>query len=314
MQTDNHFVLRILWSAATPSIEMAMKRVVSPFDTAMQFDHGTPQFRRYACVDIPETTWVFFSDDDDLWPPFRVEALRQMIPGAKIESDVRFLTHGYYVTTLPVKSWRELDVSNVKYHLDQAAIEHWSIVTPAEHLHRFCSTSTVLDNKYADMAFTTYMRTIGGKVGMIDAALYLYHSKKKFVHAGCTNFEMRFTDMLENVELIPMRYSTLPVDEICHMIVEYLNDIFQCPTVMATLEWLYALRHLIAEHIVNTMGSKLSPLALDWSRIGQNVEKLLEKKARGVVSLKRCKALDADGVAQLRSSSNIAFAESRGVR
>lgn len=169
--------LLVVLSAASESLLEKAKKILDGYQGIHVILYKGSQFQKiaYAAIkcdlNLQPDDWVIFADDDDLWHPDRVRVFNNCVEqvnpvvdqiripvAAEIRMDYVFgdeLSKAERVLLPSVVS------SELFHRLDFVHRNMWTIAVKYKHLSRFCNLAHVnlLQHKYCDYAFTTYLMT-----------------------------------------------------------------------------------------------------------------------------------------------------------
>jgi hypothetical protein len=302
-QTFTGFTLHISWSA-----EEHLREAASALLSLSNKDLGAvvrmqisklSQFEHYRCLFsttmASETGDVFFSDDDDIWLPQRAEYIHYMLQARESYGQrVAFCMHDYL----------QCDGTVEKVCSDAYVIEHWSAIVKVGVLEAFMREAhpKLLEHRFADMAFTTYLRTLPGEVLKIQTPpLYLYSQNFQRKAHIPVFFEEVVEVSVRNAELFVVRYGRQPSDEklpgcAAQSMLGGMNSGDIC-----AVEWLFAIRRSLLKALRHRFS------AFEWlgecrHTLAERIVKALEELIALTVEPQRLEQLDHLGECQLREA------------
>lgn len=211
-------IVAVSFSAATEELGKLTAQVIKQLEASLEGEavvlskmHAEPrsQFEHFHCLEqeLEElgarfpgpgqmgesiaSSWVIFSDDDDLWHPHRSAVYAQQIDEVGADPEVRAIVCPWYATPTPGVAgkpsaqrrprWDEVDMflerekamvhtstpptaGSAEEHVDE---EYWMYAVRYGSLQRFFAQATggLLASPFCDVAFRAFVRRIGGSRG-----------------------------------------------------------------------------------------------------------------------------------------------------
>jgi hypothetical protein len=154
------------WSAETSELKIKMDDILQsiPHITSYHSEKKRSQFQHYKhlSTNLPnDCTFVFFSDDDDLWTVWRTQCINNAINQCKSIKRKKFVAFRF--PTYIRMNDKEYDINELKSNVESVG-EHWQYVVKREAFCEFINVAPdfVLAHKYCDMRFMWWVRRYGG--------------------------------------------------------------------------------------------------------------------------------------------------------